>query len=181
MSGCIKALDGVKWIFVLLIVVFLASGCVLAKPNSLLSTRKIENPPDLVGRYLDDNKQEIRLLGHGGAASNNTFVAYPPNKKNPLTITFERLSGSRYIIQMRPEGETEVGLTVAEIELPKVTVYVFPKSQEEITQLAKKRNVVLSDKMVITEYHSVPDIIGLFNDLFTIKNKEALVFIKQKK
>ncbi|MDR1870627.1 MAG: hypothetical protein LBS60_01655 [Deltaproteobacteria bacterium] len=179
MTAFTKILGQIKWLPAILVVLALATGCVLTKPNALLSSRVVEDPPNLVGRYLDDKGKELRVLGQGGS-SNNTFVAYPPNKKNPITVTLERLAGPRFLVQLRPEGETKVGLTVAEIELPKVTIYVFPNAEAEVMAIAKKRNVTVNKDGVITEYHSVPDIIGLFADLFSVNNKEAMVFIKQK-
>jgi hypothetical protein len=156
------------------------SGCLLTMPKPLLSARHVPDPPNLVGRYLDEKGQEVRVLGRDNT-SNNTFVAYPPSKKNPITMTVQHLDGLRYLIQAQPEGSVGVFLTVGEINLPKVTIYCYPVAVTEIVALAKKREVTVNKEGLITEYKSASGIINLFMDLFNVKDKESLVFIKQAK
>ncbi|MDR2142588.1 MAG: hypothetical protein LBR11_12545 [Deltaproteobacteria bacterium] len=156
------------------------TGCLLSMPKPLVSARRVDNVPDLVGRYLDEKGQEIRILGRDNTA-NNSFVAYPPSKKNPLTLTIQNLEGQRFLLQAQPEGSVGVFLTVAEINLPKITLYGFPDSFEAIVALAKKNQVTINPSGVITEYKSAQGIINLFQGLFSIDNREVMVFTKQPK
>ncbi|MDR1083761.1 MAG: hypothetical protein LBP22_02625 [Deltaproteobacteria bacterium] len=154
------------------------SGCVMTMPKPLLSSRHVQNVPDLVGRYLDERGEEVRILA-SDATNNNSFVAYPPNKKNSLYVTIQQLSGSQYIVQAKPEGGQGVFLSVAEISLPKITVYVFPNSGGAVMELASRNQVAVNEDGLITEYKSAQGIITFFQSLFSINDKEPLVFTKQ--
>jgi hypothetical protein len=147
-------------------------------PKPLLSSRHVSEAPDLVGRYLSDQNEEIRVLGMD-STSNNTFVAYPPSKKAPLTVTVQHMEGQRYLIQAQPEGSVGVFLSVAEISLPRVTLYVFPDSGPEIIELAKKNQVTVNKDGLITEYKSAAGIVNLFMGLFGVEDRESIVFVKQ--
>jgi hypothetical protein len=147
-------------------------------PKPLLSSRHVSDAPNLVGRYLSDQKEEIRVLGMD-SASNNTFVAYPPSKKAPLTVTVQHLEGQRYIVQAQPEGSVGVFLSVLEINLPNVTLYVFPNSGPEIIELAKRNQVTVNKDGLITEYKSAAGVVNLFMGLFGVEKRETVVFTKQ--
>jgi hypothetical protein len=151
-------------------------------PKSLLSARHVKDVPQLVGVYEADQGGEIRVLAKD-SLSDNSFVVYPPSKKSPLTVTVQRLDekGNKYIIQAQPEGGRGVLLTVGEIDLPKITIYFFPKAKDEILALAKKRDVTVNNDGLITEYKSIPGIIGLFRDLFAVRDKETMVLTRKKK
>jgi hypothetical protein len=139
----------------------------------------VEGTPNLVGRYLDEEGSQIRVLGRDNT-SDNSFVAYPPSKKSPLNITIQHLTGQKFVIQAQPEDNLGVLLTVAEIDLPKVTLYIFPQSGDAVKALAKKNQVTLNKDGLITEYKSAEGVIKMFMGLFDLE-KEALTFVKQPK
>jgi hypothetical protein len=153
-------------------------GCFLTMPKPLLSSRHLPEVPNLVGRYLDDQGQEIRILS-SDSTNNNTFVAYPPNKKNALYVTIQPLDGNRYIAQARPDGGQGVFLSVADINLPNITLYVFPASGDEIRELASRNQVTVNEEGLITEYSSAQGIIRLFMGLYGIENKDTITLTKQ--
>ncbi|MDR1607418.1 MAG: hypothetical protein LBT38_03310 [Deltaproteobacteria bacterium] len=155
------------------------AGCVLTMPKPLLSGQKTKGIPDLVGRYLDDKGGEIRILSRDNL-SDNTFTVFPPSKKSPLSLTIQPLDGQRYVVQAQPEGSLGVFLSVADIDLPRITLYVFPKSGDAVRELAKRCQVTVNKDGLITEYKSAQGVIRLFMGLYGLE-KETLVFIKQPK
>ncbi|MDR1297293.1 MAG: hypothetical protein LBO05_07970 [Deltaproteobacteria bacterium] len=171
---------------------FLLTSCVVWKYGNLLTERNRDGIPAVAGSYVDANGQTIRVSKTDFA---NTFLVSPPNGQSTVRVTMEPVEGSRFLVQgYLPEqvsGFPQHLLSVAEISGRKITVLFFPGLDAQVAELAKKRGVTVEmvgfkekpeDKEVsiafntLTQYDSVDDLVGFFNDLFSLEGALRLEF-----
>jgi len=161
-----------------LIFALVLSGCVLAMPKAMLPEKNRGEYSFLPGKYKDGKGNVVTVTK---TEFSNTVVATPPDKKNALRITFEKLPSAegRYIMQARhPDGDS-VFLTVAEISGKNVIIHMFSNNLEEIRKLAAEKGITIGKDGTITEYKSAEGVYNFFSSLFDLNSKETVVLTKR--